>query len=356
MRRDARRAAQLVSLGSALASVFAAGLFLPEVVTLYFIPVLAAAEWFGRKGGMAAAAVAAVLLVGDVILADALRVWSLAFLLPLLPALGSWAGRLAEHRRQQTSELANLRSMQAALAPPSSKDLPLLEVATRYLPAQGDLAGDFYLISEGVRDSTLFVIGDVAGKGPTAAHRAAFVRATLAASSPYSEDPAALLRTANSELIRQYGFSADIITVLCLSIGPDGTLAWSSAGHPPPVALHDGRPLGKVSSTYPLGIASQLRVGLSKTVLPVSGILLYSDGLTDARPPGGTFEPFGEERLARALRELEDPSPEEVAGRLVQAAMMFSRGRLPDDLCLIAVRSKLPGYTGRPPSEHDVLH
>jgi stage II sporulation SpoE-like protein len=351
MRPDERRALQVLVLGVAFACVFAAGLFVAEVGTLYFLPILGAAKWFGERAGIAAGALAAALLVGDVVLGDALEPWALLFVLPLLPISGSWLGRLFDRRRQQSRELVGLRAMQAAFAPPSSDDLPLLEVATRYLPAQGDIAGDFHLLSQGPNDATIFAIGDVAGKGTKSAQRAAFVRATIAASAPFTEDPASLLRATNSELVRQYGLSADIITVLCVTIGPDGTLTWSSAGHPPPLAIADGRALGQSGPTYPLGISSSLPVQARTTVLPRSGIVLYSDGLTDARPPGRTFEPFGEKRLARALAELEDPAPEEVAEHLVQAALRFSRGRLPDDLCLIAIRSKLPDYAGRPHQE-----
>jgi phosphoserine phosphatase RsbU/P len=351
MRPDERRALQLLALGLALAGVFAAGFYVPEVATLYFVPVAAAARLFGRRPGIAAGAIAAALLIGDVAFGDALELWALAFVLPLLPVFGGWAGRLFEQERRQANELISLRAMQAALAPAGSQHLPLLDVATCYRPAQGEIAGDFYLISEGANDSTIFVIGDIAGKGTTAAQRAAFVRATIAASAPFSSDPAALLDATNSELVRQYGISEDIITVLCLAIRPDGVLAWSSAGHPPPVAVADGRPLGEVAPTYPLGIASHLPIRTRKAILPISGLLLYSDGLTDARPAGGSFEPFGEKRLARALSGLDDPSPEEVVERLVQAATIFARGRLPDDLCLVAIRSKLPSYVGRPRSE-----
>jgi serine phosphatase RsbU (regulator of sigma subunit) len=76
--------------------------------------------------------------------------------------------------------------------------------------------------------------------------------------------------------------------------------------------------------------------------MPEGGVLLYTDGLTDARPPGGTFEPYGTVRLARALTELEGPTSAEAVDHLVAAAQMFARGKLPDDLCLLAFRSKLP--------------
>jgi len=91
-----------------------------------------------------------------------------------------------------------------------------------------------------------------------------------------------------------------------------------------------------------MGIAPSLPAVAAEGVLPREGILLYTDGLTDARPPGGRYEPYGTVRLARAIARLEDPSPEQAVHRLVEAATLFSRGALPDDLCLVALRSKLP--------------
>jgi phosphoserine phosphatase RsbU/P len=186
------------------------------------------------------------------------------------------------------------------------------------------------------------VIADVVGKGMEAAKRATFVRATLSASASYSEDPAHLLRMANAELIRQYGVSAQFITMLCVVVHPDASLAWCTAGHPPPVTLADGRPLGESRMSFPLGIAPELEhLEVWRGPLPDSGILLYTDGLTDARPPGGTFEPLGHGRVGLFLRELEDPTPEAAVARLTVAAQTFAGGSLPDDLCLVALRSKL---------------
>jgi serine phosphatase RsbU (regulator of sigma subunit) len=193
----------------------------------------------------------------------------------------------------------------------------------------------------------VFVIADVVGKGIEAAKRATFVRATLSASAAYSQDPSHLLRIANAELIRQYGPSEQFITMLCAVVGADASLAWCTAGHPPPVSLANGQPVGEAPTAFPLGIAPELEhLDVWRGRLPTAGILLYTDGLTDARPPGGRFEPFGEGRIGLFLRELDDPSPELAVERLAKAAQTFARGSLSDDLCLVAVRSKLPRLWG----------
>jgi serine phosphatase RsbU (regulator of sigma subunit) len=113
------------------------------------------------------------------------------------------------------------------------------------------------------------------------------------------------------------------------------------------VSLANGQPVGAAPTAFPLGIAPELEhLEVWRGRLPTAGILLYTDGLTDARPPGGRFEPFGEGRIGLFLRELDEPTPEVAVERLARAAQTFARGTLGDDLCLVAVRSKLPRLWG----------
>src|SRR6185437_14881907 len=99
--------------------------------------------------------------------------------------------------------------------------------------------------------------------------------------------------------------TAQFITMLCVVVKPDMSVLMASAGHPPPVSLADGRPLGELRTGHPLGIAPTLEdLEVAHAVLPEAGMLLYSDGLTDARPPGRSFQPFGEARIGLFLREL----------------------------------------------------
>jgi len=351
MRPDERQALRVAALAAMLALSFGLQAGLPDLGPLYLMPVLAAATWFGRRTAVAVAVAASVLLGVDVLLSPDLPVTALLASVPAFLFIADRGGRFIEERREARAELARLRSIQEALAPAQPHDLPLLEVATRYIPAQEGVAGDFYLISAGPNNSTIFVVGDVAGKGVAAARRASFVRATITAAAPYSDDPASLLKLANAELVRQYGPSAEFITIICLTVRPDGGLRWSRAGHPPPVKLSDGRPIGDCDPAFPMGIAPSLPALAAEGFLPPEGILLYTDGLTDARPPSGRYEAFGSPRLARALAGLDDPSPDEAVDRLVNGAKVFSRGVLPDDLCLVALRSKLPHTRWREAAE-----
>ena len=162
----------------------------------------------------------------------------------------------------------------------------------------------------GGRDgAAVLVIGDVVGKGCRGARRSTFVRAMVTSCAPYLDDPAAILRTVNTELVHQHGASAQFITMLCVVVRPDMTMTWASAGHPPPVSLADGRPLGALTTATAGHRPRDRRPGGRPGPLPAEGILLYTDGLTDARPSGRSFQPFGESRIGLFLRELEACPP-----------------------------------------------
>jgi serine phosphatase RsbU (regulator of sigma subunit) len=335
-----RRDAQVAAIAAALLVVFGIRL-LTDPGPLELVPILVAGMWFGRRGALICAATAGALLVTATLVEPHFATLSLIPRVLLLLVTAVLLGRLVDERDRQAAQLQALEPLQNVLAPATPPALPLLDVAVRYQPASPGAGGDFYLIAPGHNNSTVFVIADVVGKGIEAAKRATFVRATLSASAGYTQDPAHLLRMANAELIRQYGASEQFITMLCAVVGPDGSLAWCTAGHPPPVSLANGLPVGRPRVAFPLGIAPELEnLDVWHGRMPSSGILMFTDGLTDARPPGGNFEPLGDARIGLFLRELSDPTPQAAVERLAGAALTFSRGPLSDDLCLVAVRSK----------------
>jgi serine phosphatase RsbU (regulator of sigma subunit) len=343
-RRSERHDAQIACVVVVLLGLF--GLRLAGVSnagSLELVAVGIAAWWFGRlwalwTGGAATALLVVATLVEEGIPYEALVVHG------ALIMGGAWLlGWLFDERRRQGLLLRRAEPVQNALAPSRPPDLPLLEIATRYVPASADIGGDFYLVAEGHNNATIVVIADVVGKGVEAAKRATFVRATMSASGSYSQDPAHLLRIANAELVRQYGLSAQFITMLCAVVRPDAMLSWCTAGHPPPLSMADGSPVGKANVSLPLGIAPDLEeIDVWRGELPEAGIVMYTDGLSDARPAAGSFPPLGHDRIGLFLRELENPTPDEAADRLISAAQTFTGGPLPDDLCLVALRSKLP--------------
>jgi serine phosphatase RsbU (regulator of sigma subunit) len=248
--------------------------------------------------------------------------------------LAALRGRLevAEH------ELEDLRAIRDALTPSELPQRPGLELAAAFVPAAEQVSGDFYLVAEGPQDATVLVIGDVVGHGLHAARRAAFIRTAFAATAPFSDDPWRLLSWANTALVERAGTSADFVTAACMTFLPDGRLLrWAYAGHPPAVRMSDGGELVAPSQGVPLGVQADPQY-IEGTLRPdgPTGILLYTDGLTEARH-NGTF--FGLRGVTAVLGELENPSASEaVAALRARVGQFADDGTLTDDLCMLAAR------------------
>ena len=237
---------------------------------------------------------------------------------------------VAEH------ELEDLRAIRDALTPPELPQRPGLELAAAFLPAAAErVSGDFYLVAEGPQDSTLMVIGDVIGHGLQAGRRAAFVRTTFAATAPFSDDPRRLLSWANTALVERAGTSAEFVTAACMAYLPaEPRLRWAYAGHPPALWMQDGHELVAPEQGPPLGVYEDPEYveGSLRSSGP-AGVLLYTDGLTEARRAD---EFFGLERVSAVLGELHDPSPSEAIAVLRARVADFAYGALTDDLCMLA--------------------
>lgn len=235
-------------------------------------------------------------------------------------------------------ELEDLRAIRDALTPPDLPRRPGLELAAAFLPALAErVSGDFYLVAEGPQDSTVLVIGDVVGHGWQAARRASFIRTTFAATAPFSDDPGRLLSWANTALIERAGTGGEYATAACVTYHPtDRLLRWAYAGHPRALWLDDGEELIASKQGAPLGVfADPGCVEASRRLTAGAGVLLYTDGLTEARHDGTLF---GLDGVSAALGALQKPSPAEAVAVLRTRVADFAYGTLTDDLCMLAAR------------------
>lgn len=234
-------------------------------------------------------------------------------------------------------ELEDLRAIRDALTPPELPQRPGLELAAAFLPAAEQVSGDFYLVAEGPRDSTLLVVGDVVGHGLHAGRRAAFVRTTFAATAPFSDDPCKLLSWANTALVERAGTGNEYVTAACVTYLPgERLLRWAYAGHPPALWMNDGRELVAPRQGTPLGVDKNPEPveGSLRSEDP-AGVLLYTDGLTEARRDG---QLFGVDGVSAVLGELQNSSPSEALAILRTRVAEFAYGNLTDDLCMLAAR------------------
>lgn len=249
----------------------------------------------------------------------------------------------AEHELESAEhELQDLRAIRDALTPPALPQRPGMRLAAAFLPAAEErVSGDFYLVAEGPRDSTVLVIGDATGHGLSAARRATFVRTSFIASAPFSDDPARLLSWVNTALIERAGTSGDLVTAACVTYLPaERLLRWAYAGHPPALWLDTGQELSAPRQGVPLGMAADPDyVEGSQRTESGAGLLLYTDGLTEARHDG---ELLGADAVSAVLDGLQNPSAAEAIAVLQARVAEFAYGALADDLCLLSARVGTP--------------
>jgi serine phosphatase RsbU (regulator of sigma subunit) len=193
-------------------------------------------------------------------------------------------------------------ALQRNLLPRALPHTPRAELAARYLPSHGELTvgGDFYDVIP-LRGGRLgLVIGDVAGHGVQAAAVVGQLRAGLRAYVLEGHGPAAVIGRLGRLL---EDLEPEVIATCCYLVADpaSGSVRWSSAGHPPALALS---PAGRVwwldgGQAPPLGVSGGGPVEEAAAVLePESLLLLYTDGLVERR---GESLDAGLGRLERAL-------------------------------------------------------
>jgi serine phosphatase RsbU (regulator of sigma subunit) len=315
------------------------------VTFLLVVPVVLAAVWFGTRGAVAMAFVAALSFYVTEELDPSVDVESNTVLAAAivrafgLVVAGVFVAVLFERQVRITRELDELAATRDALRPSAIVPRPALDLAAHYVPVQDGVGGDFYLAVEGPRGSTVLVVGDVVGKGVIAAQRAVFVRTSLVTFAPFEDDPARLLRLANAALIDRAGTSVDYVTASCVVHRPaDATLAWALAGHHAPLDLGTGRPLDRAGAGQPLGLDHELDLaGSSAPLDDGGGVLLYTDGILDARDEHGAR--FGEERLSALVAEYGGTTAAGVVEHLSGALAAYAPAG-GDDVCLLAARHR----------------
>ena len=334
-------------------------------VSMYgLVPIVLSAYWFELRGALATASACSAVFLADKLLdrPDELAgatLW-LATLNRALVFFGVGVlvafllrreRALALQVRDQERELAELESLRAALTPARVPDRPHLRIATSFTPAEGLVAGDFYLVVGGPDDSTTVVVGDVVGHGLEAARCAAFVRAALATYARFTSDPVLLLELADTALAEHGPDESRFVTVVCLTITapPHQEVRWAAAGHDVPWLLDSAEPLagGRVGAPLGLGMGPLVIEAGSADLPAGQGLLLFTDGLLEGRSahrePGRPVVVFGEERARHILRGHRGEPPRAVLDALVGAVTAFAGGAPADDLCLVAVRAEPAG-------------
>ncbi len=233
------------------------------------------------------------------------------------------------------------RTLQRSLLPRLA-EIPGIEVGVEYLPMgqENEVGGDFYdlIHTEGKR--CLAVIGDVCGKGAAAAAVTALTRYTIRAVAMREDEPATVLRGLNEAMLRQLG-DDQFCTVACarLEPAPGGfELDVARGGHPAPLLVRaDGYIEAVVPAGRALGVFLDPGLAVQRIRLePGDAAVFYTDGITEARGPDGSF--FGERRLRDLLRSCAGLDAPAIAEKMRDVTLEFGEGNLRDDLAVLVLR------------------
>jgi hypothetical protein len=222
-------------------------------------------------------------------------------------------------RKAIAQDLEQAQQLQQRVLVPEAIASTFFTVETEYRPAQ-TVGGDFFQTLTKPDGSLLVVIGDVSGKGVSAAMLVAVLVGAIRNQAEYSFDPVAMLTMLNRRLLGRSG--GHFATCLAAEILPDGRMKIANAGHLPP--YRNGKEMD-LEGSLPLGLSSDaLSSAQNFTLGPGDHITFLTDGVVEAMNPAS--ELFG---FTRAQAISGQP-----AASIAQQAQSFGQN---DDITVLRV-------------------
>ena len=181
-------------------------------------------------------------------------------------------------------------AQRAILAPPPEKVGPVA-LSARYVSAavEAQVGGDLYEVVP-APGSVRLLVGDVRGKGLAAVRTATVVLGEFRAAAAGTGDLAHVAREIDQRMRAHLLTDEDFVTGVLVEIADDGRFTVVSCGHPAPVVLRaDGEVVSvELDHAPPLGLGVD-PVPASGRLEPGDRVLLFTDGLIEARTPDGGF-------------------------------------------------------------------
>jgi serine phosphatase RsbU (regulator of sigma subunit) len=246
--------------------------------------------------------------------------------------------KLVVEQERMRRELELCRQIQTEMLPKDRLRLGLGEVRGVSIPAR-EVGGDFFnyfLLPDG---EIALLVGDVSGKGVSAALLMARVQALLRARLPLEHDLPQLIDIVDREIDASTPGGV-YVTLFAGVLDPaTKTLRFVNAGHNPQFVLRGGGGLERLASTgLPVGLyAGHGYSERSLTLADGDLLFFYTDGMVEAENEAGDM--FGAERLESLLVAEHEKSVDEVLERVERAVREFRGKAEPfDDATMMALR------------------
>ncbi|HXI13346.1 MAG TPA: SpoIIE family protein phosphatase [Thermoanaerobaculia bacterium] len=247
---------------------------------------------------------------------------------------------LAEMKKNRMErELQLGREIQSSLLPKPPSDVKGTEIAAESHSCY-EVGGDYYDFIELPTGEVGFAIGDVSGKGVSAALVMSSLQASLRMAVPLESDLPRLMSRLNGLLYRMTS-GRKYVTFFFGRYDPrTGMMTYVNAGHNPPHLCQDGELISLGSTGRPIGLFPEAEYEESSIELrPGSTLFLYTDGLTEAS--NNEDEEYGNERWAELVASHAASPVEGIPGQLLRAIKTFEQGAPPcDDKTVVVLHRK----------------
>jgi phosphoserine phosphatase RsbU/P len=231
-------------------------------------------------------------------------------------------------------ELETARRIQSSLLPRQVPRQADLDIAVRFVPMTA-VAGDMYDFVELGRSCLGILVADVSGHGIPAALVASMVKVAFSAQVDHADDPARVLASMNQILCRHLEHA--YVTAVYAVVNTDRqAITIANAGHPPALLHRSGETsLVQHDSGVMLGFFPDAEYTNTEIapIGPGDRLLLYSDGVLEARDRSGQF--FDGDRVARWLSDIRHTSAEQFAEAALGELTQWTDGGFEDDVTFV---------------------
>ncbi|MDT8324986.1 MAG: SpoIIE family protein phosphatase [Bacteroidota bacterium] len=268
----------------------------------------------------------------------------------LLSTVASQAAIAIENARLHRSEVEKQKiaeqlkiaqRIQQGLLPKSNPPIERLDIAGISIPAM-TVGGDYYDYIELPGERLLVAVGDVSGKGVSAALYMAKVQGMIRFAAQQYENPRAMLSSVNRLIYEGIERNSFITMILALFDMKQGTVTICRAGHTQPLADLNGEMRFMGSDGMGLGLepGDVFDRSLEERVFRLKDnglLLLYSDGLTEAMDKH--MNEFGEDRVFSIVKSADGLSAIELQNMLIYEVVQHRNGaEQNDDITVVVIR------------------
>jgi phosphoserine phosphatase RsbU/P len=262
--------------------------------------------------------------------------------------------QIEKDRQRIQSDLEIAREVQNQLYPQQIPETPHLRITAARLPARV-VSGDYYDFQKLGEGDVVIAIGDVAGKGISAALLMATIQSSFRMelrscieAAAHANRQSVLHCVSPSTVVGQLNrhlhesTSAEKFATFLFGVFEDttSTFTYTNAGHLPPVLVHDGdcsrlEVNGMVVGAFPFAQYGESHVRLE----PGDLLVLFTDGISE--PENEYGEMFGEDRIAELVTRHADQDDGHIVDEIMNAVRQWTGSdELQDDMTIVLIRRR----------------